>query len=211
MYSAVVESLEKFLPDATFVYGIGTDFTLPRYIAKHYKVSQVDYFEREKLLVRDVKTIKRICAVPSYGDFKLVVARLDGASDAALNDMLILLECPPSHTKFMFISTGRTLRTVESRCLVYELGVESESVQHSPEKELAANIVKALKAGKRDVYDESIKAMDVRVARELIMLLNVEAVSNKSVRELLVVLNQFNAYSLLFALKAVLANYVGRI
>lgn len=211
MYSKVVANLEQSLPNCTFIYGVSIDFTLPRYIAKHYKVSQVDYFERDKLLVKDVKTIKRVCAVPSYGDFKLIVVRLDGASDAALNDMLILLECPPRHTKFIFVSRNRTLRTIESRCVLYEVGREVEVPEHTPEKELARNVLTALKSGKKSVYDEAVKAMDREVARELLLLLNTEAMTNPTVRQILVALNQFNPYTMLSALKAVLANYVGRI
>lgn len=211
MESRILANLEQSLPDCTFIYGVGTDFTLPRYIAKHYKVSQVDYFERDKLLVKDVKTIKRVCSVPSYGNFKLIVVRLDGASDAALNDMLILLECPPRHTKFIFFSRNRTLRTIESRCIVYEMGSQPEDTSHSPEKELARNVLTALRSGKKDVYDEAVKAMDREVARELLLLLNDEALTNKSAQQILIALNQFNPYTMLSALKAVLANYVGRI
>lgn len=211
MYSKVVASLEKSLSNSTLIYGINIDFTIPRYIAKHYKVSQVDYFERDKLLVRDVKTIKRVCAVPAYGEFKLFVVRLDGASDAALNDMLILLECPPRHTKFIFISSTRTLKTIESRCFIYELGHSEEKSGSNPERELAHNIWESLRSGKREVYDEAIKAMDKQVARELLILLNEQARTNSVVRQLLTVLNQFNPYTVLSALKAVLANYVGRV
>lgn len=166
---------------------------------------------RDKLLVKDVKTIKRVCSVPSYGDFKLIVANLDGASAAALNDMLILLEFPPRHTKFMFIASNRVLRTIESRSFAYELGSQPEPPDHSPERELAQNILSAMKSGKKEVYDVAVKAMDKQVAYELIVLLNAEALANKKVREILTGLSQFNAFTIMSALKSVLANYVGRI
>lgn len=46
MDSHIVTKLERSLPACTVIFGIGADFSIPRYIARHYRVSPVDYLEK---------------------------------------------------------------------------------------------------------------------------------------------------------------------
>lgn len=57
---------------------------------------------------------------------KLVIARLDGASNASLNALLKLLEEPPPTIKFILLSEHQPLATIESRSQVVRFGMLSD-------------------------------------------------------------------------------------
>lgn len=119
------QQLEKHLPPATLLYGPASvgKWTLAEHIADHHGVLAVDRWHiKNKFTVDTAKLINRYAARAPHGRFKLVIARLDDAKDAALNAMLKTLEEPPPTVKFIFTTTRPVLSTITSRCTTYELG-----------------------------------------------------------------------------------------
>lgn len=205
----LVSVLEKALPSCSLIYGTGSDFSLARYLRDYYDVCPVDYLERDKLLVRDVGTIKRICNVSASGQFKFVVASLKNASSSAINDLLILLESPPKHVKFMFMADAKVLPTLESRCAVYELGLAGLR-----DRDFSSNayyVVEALETGNKTLLEELLKTLDGRSAHQIARVLGDKAVTSTGAQELLTLASGFNSSSLVLCFKSFLPNFLGRI
>jgi hypothetical protein len=89
----------------------------------HHGVLPADTRKLEKLSVDEARDLVRFAGIAPFGKTKLVVARLDGASEAALNALLKLLEEPPPTIKFILLSVWPPLDTITSRCHVYRLGL----------------------------------------------------------------------------------------
>lgn len=204
----LVSLLEKALPACSLIYGTGIDFSIPRYLVKAYEIPEVDYLEREKLLVRDVKTIKRISTVSPHGKFKLVATSLKDSSTSALNSLLILLESPPPNVKFLFLSDEKVLPTLESRCAVFE------SVSSTKERDFVANayyLVEALESGNKSLLDELLKNLDGRTAHQVAKILGDKATTSKGALELLLISSSFHPSSLTMCFKSFLPSFLGRI
>lgn len=118
--------LERTLPPATLLHGprsVGK-WTLAMHLAEYHKVAKIDRWEVPLgLTVETVRLVTAYAARAPHGRFKLIVARLDDSSRPALNALLKTLEEPPPKVKFLLTSAGRTLPTVASRCIVFELGM----------------------------------------------------------------------------------------
>jgi replication-associated recombination protein RarA len=125
-HRAVRAYLERTLPTATLLYGppsIGK-WTLARHLADHHHVHNVDRWCVEHgLNIETVRLLTHYAARAPHGSFKLVLARLDGSNTKALNAMLKTLEEPPPRVKFLFTTAARTLPTISSRCVTFELGM----------------------------------------------------------------------------------------
>lgn len=124
-HSSVRTYLEQQLPPATLLHGpqsIGK-WTLARHVADHHRIAPIDRWEvTHGLTIDTVRLITSFAARSPQGTYKLIVARLDDSSTPALNALLKTLEEPPPKVRFLLISSGRTLPTVASRCVVFELG-----------------------------------------------------------------------------------------
>jgi DNA polymerase III delta prime subunit len=92
-------------------------------LSRAHKVHKADQLEVWKLNVEGAQRIARHMATAPFGPAKLVVANLDGASPEALNSLLKLLEEPPPRSHFVLLSTQKTLLTIESRAVVYRMGL----------------------------------------------------------------------------------------
>lgn len=118
--------LERRLPAATLLTGPASigKWTLANHLAEHHKVRPIDRWQvPQGLTIDTVRLITSYAARAPQGDFKLIQVRLDSSSREALNALLKTLEEPPPKVKFLLVSTGRTLPTVASRCIVFELGM----------------------------------------------------------------------------------------
>lgn len=121
--------LERHLPVASLLTGppsVGK-WTLAAHLAEHHRISQFDRWAvPHGFSIETVRLITDYTRRAPQGNVKLILARLDGSSRPALNALLKTLEEPPPYVRFLLVSTGATLPTVASRCMVFELGSLSE-------------------------------------------------------------------------------------
>lgn len=120
--------LERELPTATLMIGPASvgKWTLANHLAAHHRVATVDRWQiPHGMTIDTVRLVTAYARRAPLGPFKLIQARLDSSSKAALNALLKTLEEPPPRVKFLLTSTGKTLPTIASRCTVYEMGVLS--------------------------------------------------------------------------------------
>lgn len=125
----VREELENALPSVALLKGprsVGRH-TLVKYLVHHHGYKQWDVRWIAKLTVDESRELKEFAATTGMGRAgKLVVVDLDGASGAALNALLKLLEEPPGAIKFILIASRRVLDTIASRCNHYPMGLLTE-------------------------------------------------------------------------------------
>ena len=120
--------LERHLPTATLLFGPASvgKWTLANHLADHHHVANVDRWQvPHGMTIDTVRLITAYARRAPQGAFKLIQARLDSSSRAALNALLKTLEEPPPRVKFLLTSASRTLPTIASRCTVFELGILS--------------------------------------------------------------------------------------
>jgi hypothetical protein len=120
--------LEDHLPPATLLHGPASigKWTLAVHLANHHQVAPVDRWLVEYGFTIDTaRLITAYAARAPHGPFKLVVARLDESSKPALNALLKTLEEPPPRVRFILVTSAKTLPTVASRCIRFELGLLS--------------------------------------------------------------------------------------
>lgn len=117
--------LEKELPIATLLSGPASvgKWTLANHLADHHRVATVDRWQvPHGMTIDTVRLVTAYARRAPHGAFKLIQARLDASSKAALQALLKTLEEPPPRVKFLLTSAARTLPTIASRCTVFELG-----------------------------------------------------------------------------------------
>lgn len=107
--------------------------TLAVYLAQFHGIEPVDSMEfRVFFTVEKARQLREFAQTAPFGEKKLAVVHLDSAPEAALNDILKLLEEPPSYMHFILIMTKPTLPTIMSRsqtfCLAYLKPEELASV-----------------------------------------------------------------------------------
>lgn len=117
-HTAAKRVLEANLPQVLSFVGpssIGKR-TLAVYLSQFHGFEAVDTMEFRVLFTADkAKQLRQFALTAPFGEKKLAIVHLDKAPEAALNDMLKLLEEPPSHMYFMLIMTEPTLPTIMSR------------------------------------------------------------------------------------------------
>src|ERR1044072_1522162 len=133
-HADAVAALRRELPPVTLLIGppsVGK-WTLTHHLADHHQVGMVDRAIYPDGLNADAaRSLISFSGRPPCGPSKLVPARLDHSSDAALNALLKTLEEPPPTARFLLTHsctlTGRSSvpPTVVSRAHRYFLGLLS--------------------------------------------------------------------------------------
>lgn len=84
------------------------------------KVSDSDVLRVKKLLVGDAEAVSRFASLaPTSGSRRLAIVNMDGATEAASNHLLKILEESPETTTFILVSSGFVLDTIRSRAAVF--------------------------------------------------------------------------------------------
>lgn len=125
-HDTVRRHLEEQLPAVTLLRGpesVGKR-TLSEHLAHHHGYLEVDTKRHLQLTVDDSRELRRFCSTTPMGKAgKLGIVRLGGATDAALNSLLKLLEEPPPYARFILSSVDSPLDTIASRAQVFRLGL----------------------------------------------------------------------------------------
>jgi hypothetical protein len=125
-HDLVRAELERELPPATLLRGPASvgKWTLAQHLRTHHGVAMADTaMYPDGLSIDAVRRVVAFVATAPFGPYKLVMARLDATSEAALNALLKTLEEPPPLARFILTATGRVLATITSRCRVYPMGL----------------------------------------------------------------------------------------
>lgn len=126
-----VTALEAELPPVTLLLGppsVGK-WTLTEHLAEHHRVLTVDRSaHRDGLTADAARTVRTFCQRAPFGPLKLVTARLDRSSPAALGVLLKILEEPPAPVRFLLTADtwtgGSPLPgTITSRAVCHRLGL----------------------------------------------------------------------------------------
>lgn len=121
-----VEALQRRLPPVALLAGppsVGK-WTLTQHLATYHGIGMADRFTApDGLTVDAVRAILAFVATRPFGTYKLITARLDGSTDAALNALLKTLEEPPPTARFLLTASRPTLLTVTSRAQHYGFGL----------------------------------------------------------------------------------------
>lgn len=137
-HEAVRQVLEFELPAVALLSGPASigKWTLVRHLAEHHRVAFADrLLINEPLTVNNVRYIIHFTGYAPFGQFKYVAARLDDASEQALNALLKTLEEPPRTARFIVTTASTALPTIASRCQIFRMGLLSDT-------ELASILVK---------------------------------------------------------------------
>ncbi len=130
-HHSVVTQLEQRLPPVTLLLGppsIGK-WTMTEHLAKHHGVLSVDTSAHPDGLTADAaRTVRAFVWRAALGRLKLVTARLDRSTPAALGVLLKTLEEPPSQSRFLLTVDTWTSRpalpgTITSRAVCHHLGL----------------------------------------------------------------------------------------
>jgi replication-associated recombination protein RarA len=128
-HERVRQALEESVPPVVLLRGPASvgKWTLAQYLAQHHGVLPVDLRSVAQLTAEAARDLRRFSSTAPFGVRKMVVLRLDGASEQALNALLKLLEEPPPVVSFVLVSSVRTLDTIASRAQVHPVGLLSRS------------------------------------------------------------------------------------
>lgn len=128
-HARVVHLMEQTLPAVTLLFGpvsVGKR-TIAEHVGRRYGVIQAEQIRIEHITSEIVRELINHSNFQSRGPFKLVIARLDGASENALNSMLKLLEEPPASTRFILLASRPTLPTIMSRSVILRCGLLTDA------------------------------------------------------------------------------------
>lgn len=124
-HKGVTEALSLQLPPVSII--TGPPSVGKRLVATHAaivnNVARVDFTEVKRLTVDEATRIKTFVATKPMHNYKFALIDLDMASDAAVYDLLKLLEQPPEHARFSLISSNPVPRTLLTRGHKYTLGL----------------------------------------------------------------------------------------
>lgn len=123
----LVSILERGLPPVALLAGPASvgKWTVAWHLAEHHNIARIDRLTHNDPLTVDL--VRTVIAwaqhAPFQSAFKLAVLGLDGASPAALNALLKILEEPPATMRFILTASAPTLPTVASRAQVFRFGL----------------------------------------------------------------------------------------
>jgi len=155
-HQGVTRALSSKLPPVSIITGppsVGKRL-IATYAAITNDVARVDFTEVPRLTVDEASRINQFMAVSPNKDLKFALIDIDSASNAAINDLLNLLEHPPEYARFSIISSKRVPATVLTRGHKYTVGLlnSEELTQILLSKGLPQNEVnKVSKLGRVDL------------------------------------------------------------
>jgi DNA polymerase III delta prime subunit len=117
--------LERELPPVALVLGprsVGK-WTLGEYLVAYHRVLPVDTLRVPSLTSDGARAVRTFLGTAPFGALKVVLIRLDRASDGSLNVLLKTLEEPPPSARFILVSSDRTLATIVSRSHLFRVGL----------------------------------------------------------------------------------------
>lgn len=128
-HSLVQAALSYPLPPVTLLLGpesVGKR-TLAEHAARHHGVKPCDIIRIDKLDAPTARNVLRYAATWPQGPFKMIILRLDGASDHSLNILLKVLEEPPDSIRFILLATEPPIPTIMSRSRVCRCGLLTDA------------------------------------------------------------------------------------
>lgn len=122
------EALERELPAVTLLLGPASvgKMTLAKHLVEHHGGNQTSTLSFDELRVDDARQVRSFAAVRPSSALKFVVARVDRATEEAMNALLKVLEEPPPYLKVILTAARRPMLTIESRAHVVRLGLLRE-------------------------------------------------------------------------------------
>lgn len=124
-HDEVREHLERDLPPVTLLLGPASvgKMTLARYLVAHHGGTEASTLSFDGLRVDDARQVRVFASVRPTTRHKFVVARIDRATEEAMNALLKVLEEPPPYLRVILTASRRPMLTIESRAHVVRLGL----------------------------------------------------------------------------------------
>lgn len=122
-------ALERKLPAVTLLLGpAGTGKrVLADYLITYHQVHRSDTIRIWKLDAESARLVVHSANRVPPGSLKVIVIRLDGASEQAQNILLKALEEPPDPVRFILLAARPPLPTIFSRSQVYQSGLLTDA------------------------------------------------------------------------------------
>jgi DNA polymerase III delta prime subunit len=124
-HKGVTEALSSQLPPVSII--TGPPSVGKRLVATHaaisHNISRIDFTEVKCLTVSEATRIKKFVSTKPMHNYRFALIDLDLASGPAVNDLLKLLEEPPSYARFSLIGSNPVPRTVLTRGHKYSVGL----------------------------------------------------------------------------------------
>jgi hypothetical protein len=159
---AIKEELggSELAPVTLFLGNVYAGFGLAAYLGSR-KGSLT--WKHDHLTADEARTVAHIATTRHGGGLELFVLGLDGASEAAQNVLLKLLEEPPAHCRFILVASVRPLPTIMSRARVIELPVPfGGNLESEEDSSQAVSVVAtAVRAALASTRGESAPALDM--------------------------------------------------
>lgn len=142
--------------------------TLAETIRKEHNIGRDDVLRVGKLSVLTARDVVRYASMAPRGDYRLLIVRLDGSSQAAQNVLLKALEEAPETTRFILTSEDLPQPTIASRCEVHRFSLLSDEevvkvLLEKDFKEGTARKLAALSGGRVRRALEAGKISDLKV------------------------------------------------
>jgi hypothetical protein len=166
------------LPPALLLLGPGGWEAGERLYERHRSSFSTRAEKLDAVLARYVAAQARIC--PPGRSLRVFLLCLDGASDAALNTLLLVLEDPPEPVRFILTATVLPLRTIVSRCQVLT-PAPPEQAQAGPQGAAHTAVATAVRAA-RDGHLGVLETVMGRWDPEFTLLLRAWAVERAADR-----------------------------
>lgn len=97
-------------------------WSVAEYLRGVWRVDEADTLRIERLSMGNVRSVVDFAQRAAAGDRRLVVIRLDGATEAPLNVLLKTLEEGHESTDFILISEDAPMATIATRATVFRFG-----------------------------------------------------------------------------------------
>lgn len=124
-HKGVTRALSRQLPPVSII--TGPPSVGKRLVATHAaivnNIARVDFTEVKRLTVDEANRVKDFVATKPMHNYRYALIDLDAATDAAIYDLLKLLEEPPAYARFSLISSKPVPRTLVTRGHNYSLGL----------------------------------------------------------------------------------------
>lgn len=155
-----VTQLYVALPPVTLLLGPehSGKKTLANSLLIHHARVLLDRLWVKHLSLDAGQQIQRFCQTAPFGRLKVVVIALTGATSAALNRMLKLLEEPPDTVRFILIARKEPLATIRSRSQVVVCAPQPEDAEQiSRARSAALAALKSALSGDSSLLSMALK------------------------------------------------------